>query len=333
MSDIKLVGIDLAKTVFQLHGVNAFNRVVLRKRLKRDQLLALIAQLPECRIVMEACGSAHYWARQIRSLGHEVQLIAPQHVKPFVRGNKNDQQDAAAICRAAQQPDMVYVAVKSIEQQDIQVLHRIRSGALKQRTALGNQLRGILAEYGVVFAQGFTRLRTGIIHILDQGDERLSDMARELLADLYAQWCQADRRVRQYDQRIGQAVRANGLCRQLMQQRGVGPLTASAYVAAVGQPQVFKNGRHVSAWLGLVPKHRASGTQCRVQGISKRGDRYLRSLLIHGARAVVQQARRHDDDLSRWLYRLQQHKGTNVATVALANKNARQLWAMMAAAQ
>ena len=332
MSNLKLVGIDIAKTVFQLHGVSERNRVVLRKRLSRAHLLSFILQLPACQIVMEACGGAHYWARQFQALGHDVRLIAPQHVKPFVRGNKNDAHDAAAICQAAQQPDMVYVAIKSLEQQDIQAMHRIRSGAIKQRTAMSNQIRGLLAEYGIVFALGLSSLRKGVADVLGRPTDQLSERGRFLIADLFDQFCQADERVKDYDHSIQQYVKENALCRELMQQRGVGPLIASAYCAAIGHPHVFKNGRHASAWLGLVPKHHASGNHCRLGGISKRGDRYLRSLLIHGARSVVHHAQRKDDALSRWLLRIKQQKGTNVATVALANKNARQLWAVMAAA-
>jgi transposase len=331
VNNIKLVGIDLAKMVFQLHGLNDKNRVVLRKRLHRDQLLPFIAQLPSCRIVMEACGSAHYWARQIQALGHTVQLIAPQHVKRFVRGNKNDRHDAAAICQAAQQDKMVYVAIKTIEQQDILALHRVRESAMKQRTALNNQLRSLLAEYGVVFPVGLARLRQHIPETLTSSSSLLTEPAKVLVGDLYEQFCLADQRVKQYDRQIQQRVKENPLCQQLMPQRGIGPLTASAFVASVGHPFVFKNGRHVSAWLGLVPKHRASGPHCRLQGISKRGDRYLRTLLVHGARAVVRYAEHKDDALSRWLMRIKQQKGANVAAVALANKNARQLWAIMAA--
>lgn len=332
MRDIKLLGIDLAKMVFQLHGTDRHNKVVLRKRLRRAELLAFMGQLPACRVVMEACGSAHYWARQFQALGHRVQLIAPQHVKPYVRGNKNDRHDARAICAAAQEPTMIYVAIKSIEQQDIQALHRIREAAQKQRVATGNQIRGLLAEYGVVFPQGINQVRQHVVALLGQSESGLSEFFQALLADLYEQFCQLDRRVKAYDHRIQRWAKQHRLCQELMRQRGVGPLTASAYMASVGDPRVFKNGRHAAAWLGLTPKHKGSGDHMRLLSISKRGDRYLRTLLIHGARAVVRYAKNKDDALSQWINRIHRQRGANVATVALANKNARVLWAKMAAA-
>lgn len=332
MNNLKLLGIDLAKNVFQLYGVDAQGCRVVSKRLKRDQLLAFIAQLPACTVVMEACGGAHYWARQIRSLGQEVKLIAAQHVKAYVQGNKNDRNDAMAIVEAARNPKMRYVAVKSVEQQDIQALHRVREQVQKQRTALSNELRGLLAEYGIVIPQGVACLRRRVPEILEDADNGLTMRFRELLAELYTQLGEMDRRLKHYDRRLQAVFQETALCQQLAQQRGVGELTATAFVAAVGDPGVFKNGRHVAAWLGLVPRHQASGERCRLLGISKRGDRYLRSLLIHGARAVVRYAEHKTDPLSLWVMRIKQQKGANVAAVALANKNARQLWAIMAQA-
>lgn len=332
MGNLKLLGIDLAKLVFQLEGVDAQGRRVLRKRLAREQLLAYLAQLPPCTVVMEACGGAHYWARQIKALGHEVKLIAAQYVKPYVQGNKNDRNDAAAICEAARSPTMRFVAAKSVAQQDIQALHRVRDQVIKQRTALSNELRGLLAEYGIVIPQGVAALRRCVPAILEDAENGLTDRFRALLAELYEQLGTLDQRRKHYDRELQAVFAQHPLCRQLAQQRGVGPLTATAFVAAVGDPGVFKNGRHVAAWLGIVPRHRASGNRCQLQGISKRGDRYLRSLLIHGARAVVRYAERKTDPLSLWVMRIKQQKGANVAAVALANKNARALWAMMAQA-
>lgn len=332
MNNLKLLGIDLAKSVFQLYGVDTQGRRVLSKRLRRESLLAFMAQLPSCTVVMEACGGAHYWARQIHALGHTARLIAAQYVKPYVQGNKNDRNDAAAICEAARNPAMRYVAPKSIEQQDIQALHRVREQVMKQRTALSNELRGLLAEYGIVISQGMAALRRCVPTILEDAENGLTDRFRGLLAGLYEQLGELDKRRKQYDRQLHAVFQQTPLCQQLVQQRGVGELTATAFVATVGDPRVFKNGRHVAAWLGMVPRHRASGTRCQVQGISKRGDRYLRSLLIHGARAVVRYAEGKTDPLSVWVMRIQRQKGTNVAAVALANKNARVLWAMMAQA-
>lgn len=325
MSEITTVGVDLAKNLFQLHGVDVQGSVRLRRRLARRQLLPSLAQLPPCVVAMEACASAHYWAREIAKLGHQVRLISPQFVKPFVRGNKNDGNDAAAICAAALATGMRFVAVKSVEQQELLALHRIRELTDKHRRALMNQLRGLLAEFGIVMAKGSAALHA-----------RLSALDTEVPARLRAALLEQQRTLRALEAQVkaqtrglAQIARDSALCRSLMRQPGVGPLVSTAYAATVGDPRVFKNGRQVAAWLGLVPRHCGTGGKTRLLGISKRGDRYLRMLLIHGARAVVRWAPTHTDPLSSWVKQLSQRCHRNVVTVAVANKTARRLWALM----
>ena len=331
MNEITLLAIDLAKRVFQLHGVDARGVCVLRRQVRRAQLLQLICQLPPCTVAMEACGGAHEWGRRIQGLGHEVKLIAPQFVKPFVKGNKTDRNDAEAICEAAQRPRMRYVALKTVEQQQVLALHRVRSAMIKTRTALANQVRGLLAEFGLVIPQGLQHLRSELPEVLEDADNSLPPLLREEL-DLQAQRLrELDIQVQRLTQRIEQQARADERTRALMQRRGVGPLTASAFAAELGNPQLFKNGRQVSAWLGLVPRQHSSVGKPLLLGISKRGDAYLRTLLIHGARAVMRTADRHQEDaLCQWACSLKARRGMHKATVALANKMARQLWAQLA---
>lgn len=329
MNAIMLLGIDLAKNVFQLHGVDTRGVCQLRRQVRRAQLLRTIAQMPRCTIAMEAGSGAHDWGRRFTALGHEVRLIAPQFVKPFVKGNKTDRNDAEAICEAAQRPGMRFVAIKTVDQQQVLALHRLRSAAVKTRTALANQLRGLLAEFGISVPQGLHKLRRALPDVLTE----TNDLPPLLRAELQVQrerLCALDAEVTRLTDRIEQLANADERCQALMQRRGVGPLIASAFAAELGDPHAFHNGRQVAAWLGLVPRQHSSGGQPVLLGISKRGDAYLRTLLIHGARAAIRTATRHTDAVSTWAVTLQARRGVHKATVALANKMARQLWAQLA---
>jgi len=331
---ITYVGIDLAKRSFHLYGADAAGRQVLSRKLTRKQLGALVAQLPACTIAMEACGSAHYWARRFRTHGHEVRLIAPQFVKPYVKSNKNDAADAEAICEAVQRPKMRFVAVKSVEQQDIQALHRMRSLAVDQRNAQVNQIRGLLLEYGIEIAKGRAAVRGRLAEILEDADNGLSELFRAELHGLAEQLRHLDERVSHYDRRIGQLAQDHAQARTLMTIPGVGPLGATALLAAVGEdPRLFKHGRGLAAWLGLVPRQHSTGGKPQLLGISKRGDAYLRNLLIHGARAVLRHVEKKDDEVSRWARALKARRHGNVAAVALANKMARIAYAVLSTGQ
>lgn len=324
MSEIKTLGIDLAKSVFQLHGIDEQRVVVLRKQVTRRKLLSTLAQIPPCVVAMEACGSAHYWARQISALGHRVKMIAPQYVKPYVRGNKTDRNDAAAICMAALDADIPTVAIKSDEQQAMLALHRMRSLLDKQRKQLANELRGLLAEFGHTIAKGFAPLRKALPELIEQTPILMQTALRQAQQRLLYLQQQFDELTTQ----IEHSAKADPLSQRLMQQPGVGAMTASAYISTLGDPTRYRNARQVGASLGLVPRQHSSGGKPVLLGISKRGDRYLRTLLIHGARAVVRYVPGKRDPTSRWLQDLIVRRGVNRATVALANKNARCLWAI-----
>lgn len=331
MNEITTLGIDLAKQVFQLHGVDARGRCVLRRQVRRAQLLAVIAQLPRCTVAMEACGGAHHWGRQIAALGHTVKLIAPQFVKPFVKGNKTDRNDAEAICEAAQRPQMRFVALKTLEQQQVLALHRLRALVQKSRTALSNQLRGLLGEFGVVLPKGAGALRARLPALLEEDNCAVPQLLREELQNQLQRLRQLQQQERDLQALIQQSLASDERAQALLQRRGVGPLTASAFAAEIGDPHVFKNGRQVAAWLGLVPRQHSSGGKPRLLGISKRGDAYLRTLLIHGARATMRVAHRYPHDaVCQWACEVKARCGVHKAIVALANKMARQLWAQLA---
>ena len=278
---------------------------------------------------MEACGSAHYWARRFLELGHTVRLISPQFVKPFVKSNKNDRNDAEAICEAVSRPTMRFVAIKSVEQQDRQALHRVRQRLIGQRTAVINQIHGLLAEYGIVVARQPSSLRRRLPEILEDGENGLSARARVLFARLYDELIQIQHRIEPIDLEIREIATQDEVCRRLQTVEGVGPLTATALTAAVGNAGVFKNVRQFAAYLGLVPRPHSSGGKQRLGRISKRGDTYVRTLLIHGARTTVRWSRHKNTPRARWLMALVQRCGVQKAVVALANKNARVLWALM----
>jgi transposase len=328
---VTTIGIDLAKSVFQLHGVDGKGQAVLRKRLTRQNLLAFMANLPRCLVGMEACGSAHYWAREIGKLGHEVKLINPKFVKAYVKSNKSDPNDAEGICEAVLRPSMRFVPVKTVEQQDLMALHRVRAHLIKTRTALSNQMRGLLAERGIVMGKGLARLRAALPLILEDKDSVLGGVMRELVSEISERLRLTEKGIKHYDLEIARRCAQDERCQRLVEVEGIGPLVATAMVAAVGDARQFKTGRELSAWLGIVPGHRKSGNREVKLGISKRGDRYLRTLLIHGARAVVNVAERRRDARSVWMSRIKhkQRGGANIAAVALANKNARVLWALL----
>lgn len=329
---ITRIGMDIAKSVFQLHGVDSHDRTALKKKLKRAEVLAFFRATPACEVGIEACGGAHHWAREISKLGHSVKLIAPQFVKPYVKTNKNDAADAEAICEAMSRPNMRFVPIKTTAQQDLQAIHRIRSELIKQRTMKGNQIRGLLAEYGIVVDKRLERLRAALPVILervDSGDNGLTMPMRHLMSELREDLVQFDARVGQMDEKIAIEAKGNVAVKRLQQIPGIGPISATALVAAVGDAKNFKCGRAMAAWLGLVPAQKSSGGKDWLLGISKRGDSYLRTLLIHGARASQRAAVNKTDPRSVWVNALGERRHKNVAAVALANKNARIAWAIL----
>ena len=327
---ITTIGLDIAKTVFHLYGVNQLGRFVKKKQLKRKQVLSYMAQLEPCLIAMEACGGANYWAREFIALGHQVKLIAPQYVKPYVKGNKNDYNDAEAIAEAVQRPAMRFVPIKTIEQQDVQNFHRQRERIKKERTALVNQVRGLLAEYGLVINKGISAVRKDLPDILENAENDLTVLSRELFAGLLEELRVLDQRLEQCDRRIEATSQENAVCLRLDEILGIGAITASATYAAVGDGKDFVNGRHYSAWLGLVPGQHSTGGKTTLLGISKRGNTYLRTLYIHGARAVLRHSANKTDRFSLWAQALLARRGHNKACVAVANKMARMAWVIMA---
>lgn len=327
---ITTIGIDLAKNVFQVHGVDECGKAVLKKQLKREQIAPFFANLTPCLIGMEACGSAHFWANKLQGLGHTVKLMAPQFVKPYVKTNKNDAADAEAICEAVSRPNMRFVPIKNSEQQALLALHRARQGFVKARTAQANQIRGLLAEHGIIIPQGITHIGKRLPEILEDGENGLPGTLRRLIERLGDHLKELDRQVQELEVQIQLWHRENTASRKLAQIPGIGPITASALVASIGDAKNFENGRQLAAWLGLVPRQNSSGGKQTLLGISKRGDTYLRTLLIHGARAVIRVAERKATHASSWLAGLMGRRNKNVAAVALANKNARIVWALLA---
>jgi transposase len=326
---IEVLGIDIAKNVFQLHGVNRGGGVVFKRRVMRDQLLEVVAQIERCTIVIEACTGAFYWARKFEEVGHQAKIISPQYVKPFVRRQKNDGNDAEAICTAARQPHIPLVPKKSIEQQDIQALHRARQRMVNHRTAVVSQIRGLLLDRGFAIGKSITRARRIIPEILSDVENKITVLAPEALNELYDLFRDLDRRIIIFDRKIDAVFRDSEVCQRIAKIKGVGPKTATAIVAAVGDGSEFKNGRHLAAWVGLVPRQFSSGDRTVLMGISKRGNQHLRSLLVHGARAVIRTASNKTDHNNQWVNQLRERRGFNRATVAVANKNARIIWAVL----
>jgi transposase len=327
--DINVVGIDIAKRVFHLVGMDERGKIVMRKRCSRGEVLPLLANLGPTTIGMEACGGAHYWARCLREQGHEVKLMAPQFVKPYVKSNKNDMRDAEAIAEAVTRPSMRFVPVKDVAQQDIQALHRVRERLVTARTALVNEMRGLLAEYGIVLPQGMAKFRQALMRTLEAEHTKLTPLGQELFHKLFGELGKLDTELAYYQDKLEALAQAHPVCQRLLTIPGIGPLTATALMAAVGDAGVFKNGRQFAAWLGLVPKQYSTGGQTRLLGISKRGDSYIRKLLIHGARATLRWARTKADRRSQWIRGLLDRRGWNRTAVAVANKNARIVWALL----
>ncbi len=327
---ITTIGVDLAKNVMQVHGVNERGEPVLKKQLRRHKVTAFFANLGPCRVGMEACGSAHYWARELERLGHEVKLMAPQFVKPYVKSNKHDAADAEAICEAVGRSNMRFVPIKDTEQQAVLALHRARQGFVKSRTAQANQIRGLLGEYGIILPQGISHIGKRVPELLEDAEKGLPDTFRALLARLAEQLKILDQQVGELEAEIERWHRANEASLRLAQIPGIGALTASALVASIGDARQFENGRQLAAWLGLVPRQHSSGGKALLLGISKRGDGYLRTLLVHGARAVMRVVQGQAGETPSWLRQLIERRPANVVAVALANKNARIVWALLA---
>jgi transposase len=325
MGEVTTLGIDLAKRVFALHGVDCAGRVVLRRIVRREQLSEVVGRLSPCLIGMEAGSGAHEWARRFQALGHTVRLMAAKFVTPYRRNAKNDGNDAEAICEAVGRPGMRFVPVKSAEQQAILTLHRVRQGFIEERTANINRIRGLLAEFGVVLPLRSEAVRRKAL----LAAEALPALGRRSIEDLCAHLRQLDERISSYDREIELQARESESARRLMKIRGVGPLSALAIVATVGNARDFRSGRQFAAWLGLTPKQHSSGGKSRLGSITKRGDAYLRTLLILGARSVLNTATRHTDRLSRWITAVQGRRGYHRTLVAIANKNARIAWALL----
>jgi transposase len=326
---ITTVGLDLAKNVFQVHGVNEHGKPALKKQLKRGQVAEFFATLPACLIGLEACGSAHHWARKLQSYGHTVRLMAPQFVKPYVKSNKNDAADAEAICEAVARPNMRFVPIKNIEQQSVLALHRVRQSFVKARTAQANQIRGLLSEFGLIIPQGIANIAKRVPEWIEDASNELTGSFRLLVDRLMDHLKELDKQVFELERQIKEWHRGSDASCRLEKIPGIGPITASALVATVGDAKNFDGGRQVAAWLGLVPRQHSSGGKPTLLGMSKRGDSYLRTLLIHGARSVIFRARQKADK-SSWLHKLLERRNPNVAAVALANKNARIVWALLA---
>lgn len=323
------IGLDIAKSVFQVHGVDPRGKPVIRKTLSRSQVCEFFAQLPRCLVGLEACAGSHYWARELGKLGHDARLMAGQFVSPYRKSGKNDANDAEAICEAVGRPNMRFVPVKSEEAQAVLTVHRARALTVSERTALVNQIRGLLGEFGIVVATGVSHVRRLLAEI-GAGGKQLPILARETMGELHDRLRALDERILAYDRKIEALARQSEPARRLMAIEGVGPITASALVASVGNARTFTNGRQFAAWLGLTPRQNSSGGKPKLGAISKRGDVVLRTLLIHGTRSVLRLTAQKHDQKSTWAEALKARSCANVAAVALAAKHARIIWAMLA---
>jgi len=328
MGEVITVGLDIAKSVFQVHGIDAAGEVIVRRRLRRARVLPFFEKLPPCVVGIEACNTSHHWARELIALGHDVRLMPAQYVKPYVKRGKNDAADAEAICEAVTRPTMRFVAVKSPEQQSVMMLHRVRLMLSRQRTQLTNAMRAHMSEFGIVAPVGRMGVERLLEVIADHDDTRIPADARVCLEMLGAQLVVVKEQLLENDRRIRASARETDVGRRLMEIPGVGPLLASAFVASVADPTIFKCGRDLAAWIGLVPKQNSSGGKERLGGISRAGNRYLRQMLVVGAMAVIRHAERHGTKRA-WLLQLLARRATKVAAVALANKTARMVWALM----
>jgi transposase len=329
MQSISTIGLDIAKSVFQVHGVDAAGQVVLRRQLRRRYVLAFFQKLPPCRVGIEACASSHHWSRELQALGHTVRLMPPAYVKPYVKRQKNDVTDAEAICEAVTRPNMRFVPTKTVEQQSCLMLHRARHLFIRQQTAVINSIRAYLAEFGIVAPVGRRGVEQLLQIVADTADRRLPEVARECLAALGSQLRALKAQILEFDRRIIAWHRSNATSKRLDAIPGIGPALATALVASIAEPGAFRSGRDFSAWVGLVPKQNSSGGKDKLGSISKQGDRYLRSLFTAGALAVIRYAKIHGTDHRPWLTGLLARRPTKVAAIALANKLARIAWAMM----
>jgi transposase len=328
MNNVTSLAIDLAKNTFQVHGTDKNGKAIYEKAISRAKLLNFVANLPICNIYMEACGSANYWGREFEKLGHKVKLINPKYVKPYVKRNKNDRNDAEAIAVAARDPDMRFCHIKTIEQQDVQSIHRIRQLLVAQRTGLANQARGLIAEYGIAVPKGVTKIRQKIAEILGENPYDMSALLLQGLAMLYEEFENIDNQITACEKQISELFKKSETCQRLETIPGIGELTATILATVLGNGSNFKNGRHFAAFLGLVPKQHSSGGKERLLGISKGGDTYIRTLLIHGARTVLLWVKNKTDKRSMRLKDLLARKHKNIVAVALANKMARMAWAL-----
>lgn len=326
--NISTIGIDLAKEVFQLHAVDQAGKTIYKKKMRRAEMILHLSNLPSCLIGMEACASSHYWARKLSQMGHTVKLMAPQFVKPYVKSNKNDAADAEAICEAVTRPNMRFVSIKDVEQQTILSIHRVRQLLVTERTAQVNQIRGLLAEFGIVMPKGIGHLAKRIPDILEDAENDLTNGMRDLILCCFERMKRISKEIDQKELLIRQWHKQNSLSTKLEKIPGIGPLTASVFVATIGNALEFKSGRELSAYIGLVPRQHSSGGKQNLLGISKRGDIYLRTLLIHGARSVIRYADT-SPNASPWLKSIIDRRNKNIATVALANKNVRTIWALL----
>src|SRR5437870_7210501 len=331
--EISVLGIDIAKRVFHAVGMENRGTVVYRKRWSRHDRMPFRAKLPPVRIGIEACGGAHYWARRFWAYGREVQLMAPPCVKPYVKSHKNDSRDAEAIAEAVTRPTMRFVPTKNVDQQDIQALHRVRERLMGERTALVNEVHGLLNEYGIVLPKGVSQFRHAVVGKLESEKDKLSALSQEMFWKLVEEFAALEAQLAYYQEKLDTLAATHPECQRLMTIPGIGPLTATALVAAVSDASAFKNGRQFAAWLGLVPRQHTTGGKERLLGISKRGDSYLRKLLIHGARATIRWVGRKTDRRSQWIRQLVERRGTNRTAVAVANKNARIVWALLTSHQ
>ncbi|MDN3650678.1 IS110 family transposase [Reinekea marina] len=331
MQNTNIIGLDLAKSVFQLSVLDHRGNEIKKKQLKRAQVLPFLAKQPTSVVAMEACSGSHYWARQLAKLGHTVKVIHPRYVKPFVQVNKNDTRDALGIAEAASRPTMPTVAVKNVEQQDLQALHRVRERIVKERVAVGNELRGLLAEYGVIRPKGAKAIREQVLLVLEDGTNELSVRGRRMIADLRQQWLQREQQEQQYAKEIAQIANSNETCKRLQSIPGIGPIISTLLYSHIGKAASFASGRHVSASLGLVPRQHSSGGKDVLLGISKQGNKQIRKMLVHGARSAYKSLQRQEKDsaLKQWVMKHEGKKHPNVIIVALANKLARISWALM----
>jgi transposase len=329
MNEITLLGIDLAKNVFQLKGLDKHHKELFKKRLTRGKLESFVRSLPSCTIMMEACGGSNHWGRTFNAMGHETKLISPQHVTPYVGNHKNDYKDTDGILECGSRPRTKFVSVKTLEQQDMQSLLRVRERCVSNRVSLSNQIRGLLLEYGIDIATGFSRLKERIVALLDENNEQLSTSMKEVLHDCYEEFKELGKRIDAYDKKLERISNEQEHCKLLRTIPGVGPVSAVALYAAIGNGSQFKNGRELAAHIGLVPKQHSSGERQLLLGIIHGGDKHLKQLLIHGARSVLSHASKKTDWRSSWINKLLQKKHKNTVAAAVANRTARIVWAVL----